>query len=41
MEPSDADRDGVPHELKVKVDQHGVTVRNRQWVVIPPRKASN
>jgi VWFA-related protein len=41
VEPEDADRDGVPHELKVKVDQRGLTVRNRQWVVIPPRKASN
>jgi VWFA-related protein len=35
VEPAQADRDGRPRELKVKVDRHGVTVRNRQWVVIP------
>jgi VWFA-related protein len=35
VEPADADRDGQPRELKVKVDRHGVTIRNRQWVLIP------
>jgi hypothetical protein len=38
VEPATADRDGLPHQLKVKVDKRGVTVRNRQWVVIPPGK---
>lgn len=37
VEPTDVDRDGQAHELRVKVDRRGVTVRNRQWVVIPPR----
>jgi VWFA-related protein len=37
VEPADADRDGRPHELKVKVDRRGVTVRNRQWVHVPPK----
>lgn len=37
VEPADMDRDGRPHELRVKVDSRGATVRNRQWVVIPPR----
>jgi len=36
VEPATADRDGQPRELKVKVDRRGVTVRNRQWVVVPP-----
>jgi VWFA-related protein len=40
VEPATADRDGEPHELKVKVDRRGVTVRNRQWVVVP-RTAAN
>jgi VWFA-related protein len=35
VEPADADRDGQPRELKVKVDRRGVTIRNRQWVLIP------
>lgn len=39
VEPTDADRDGLPHELKVKVDRRGVTVRSRQWVVIPSRSS--
>ncbi len=38
VEPADADRDGLPRELKVKVDHRGATVRNRQWVVIPARR---
>ncbi len=40
VEPADVDRDGEPRELRVKVNRRGVTVRNRQWVVIPPRQAS-
>jgi len=40
VEPTSADRDGKPHQLKVKVDKRGVTVRNRQWVVIPPGKGN-
>jgi VWFA-related protein len=40
VEPITADRDGKPHQLKVKVDKRGVTVRNRQWVVIPPGKGN-
>ena len=39
VEPADADRDGRPRELKVKVDKRGVTVRNRQWVLIPPKSS--
>jgi VWFA-related protein len=39
VQPADADRDGRPHELKVKVDRGGVTVRNRQWVHVPPKAA--
>jgi VWFA-related protein len=38
VEPADEDRDGRPRELKVKVAGKGVTVRSRQWVVIPPIK---
>jgi hypothetical protein len=33
--PEDADRDGLAHRLRVKVDRRGATVRSRQWVVIP------
>src|ERR1041384_2738981 len=38
VEPADADRDGQPHELKVNVNKRGVTVRTRQWVLIPPQR---
>ena len=37
VEPDEVDRDGEPHALRVNVDRDGVTVRNRQWVVVPPR----
>ena len=37
VEPADADRDGKPRKLSVKVDGRGVTVRSRQWVLVPPR----
>jgi VWFA-related protein len=35
VEPAPDDRDGRPRELRVKVTKRGVTVRNRQWVVVP------
>jgi len=38
VEPSETDRDGKPRELKVKVKQPGVTVRSRQWVLVPARE---
>ncbi len=42
VEPADVDRDGKPHELRVKVDRNGTTVRTRQWVIVPPKRlASN
>jgi VWFA-related protein len=41
VEPAEVDRDGRPHELRVKVDRSGLTVRNRQWVVVPPRTLSS
>lgn len=41
VEPADVDRDGKPHELRVKVDRSKTTVRNRQWVVIPPRQQAS
>jgi hypothetical protein len=37
VEPDKADRDGLPHKLRVKVAQRGLVVRSRQWVVIPVR----
>ena len=37
VEPAPADRDGRPRKLDVKVKRHGVSVRSRQWVVIPPK----
>jgi hypothetical protein len=37
VEPDEADRDGLPRQLKVKVDRPGVTVHSRQWVVVPAR----
>ena len=41
VEPDNADRDGRPRELAVKVNagQRGVSVRSRTWVVVPPRAA--
>jgi hypothetical protein len=35
VEPLDADRDGRPHQIRVKVSQGGTSVRNRPTVVIP------
>jgi VWFA-related protein len=37
VEPAPADRDGRPRKLAVKVNRRGVSVRSRQWVVVPPR----
>jgi len=37
VEPAPNDRDGRPRKLDVKVKRHGVSVRSRQWVVIPPK----
>jgi VWFA-related protein len=37
VEPAPADRDGQPRQLRVKVHRRGVSVRSRQWVVIPVR----
>ena len=37
VEPASEDRDGQARELKVKVNAKGVTVRSRQWVVVPPK----
>jgi VWFA-related protein len=35
VEPVADDRDGRPHELKVKVRDRRVSVRGRSWVVVP------
>jgi VWFA-related protein len=40
VEPAEADRDGKARELRVKVDRRGVTVRSRQWVLVPARDRS-
>jgi VWFA-related protein len=37
VEPALADRDGKPRQLQVKVHRRGVSVRSRQWVVIPAK----
>lgn len=37
VEPAEADRDGRPRELKVRVNARGATVRARQWVVVPAK----
>jgi VWFA-related protein len=37
VEPAAADRDGQPRQLKVKVNRRGVSVRSRQWVVVPAK----
>ena len=36
VEPARADRDGRAHEMRVKVEGRGMTVRSRSWVVVPP-----
>lgn len=35
VEPAASDRTGRPRRIQVRVDQRGVTVRARQWVVVP------
>jgi VWFA-related protein len=40
VEPAEADRDGKPRQLHVKVDRRGTIVRSRQWVLVPPRSRS-
>jgi VWFA-related protein len=37
VEPLDADRDGKPHAIKVKVQQKGADVRSRAMVTIPKK----
>jgi len=37
VEPAAADRDGKPRKLDVKVKRRGLSVRSRQWVVVPPK----
>lgn len=37
VEPAPNDRDGRPRKLEVKVKRRGVSIRSRQWVVIPPK----
>ncbi len=37
VEPAAADRDGRLRELKVRVAERGLTIRNRTWVVVPAR----
>jgi VWFA-related protein len=37
VEPAAADRDGQPRQLRVKVHRRGVSVRSRQWVVVPAK----
>jgi VWFA-related protein len=39
--PEEMDRDGQPRELRVRVAGRGMTVRSRQWVVIPPLRGAN
>lgn len=41
VEPNDADRDGLPRQLRVKVARPGVTIQSRQWVVIPARSGAD
>jgi len=36
VEPAPEDRDGVARALRVRVSRGGASVRNRQWVAIPP-----
>ncbi len=41
VEPNDADRDGLPRQLRVKVARPGVTIQSRQWVVVPARSGAD
>ena len=40
VEPADADRDGRPRQLRVRVTGDRLSVRSRQWVIVPARKTS-
>lgn len=40
VQPEESDRDGRPHQLRVKVERPGVTVHGRQWVLIPARSGA-
>jgi VWFA-related protein len=40
VQPEETDRDGRPHQLKVRVERPGVTVHGRQWVMIPVRSGA-
>jgi len=40
VEPAETDRDGKARQLRVKVDRPGVTVRSRQWVMVPVKERS-
>ncbi len=37
VEPEQADRDGRTRQLRVKVNQRGVTLRSRTWVALPKK----
>jgi hypothetical protein len=37
VEPSEADRDGKPKQLSVKVKKSGATVRGSRWVTVPKK----
>lgn len=41
VEPAESDRDGLPHQLRVKVARSGLTLHGRQWVVVPRRTPSS
>jgi VWFA-related protein len=40
VEPDEVDRDGQPRRLEVKVSGRGLTLRSRQWVVVPAKPAT-
>lgn len=37
VEPTDADRDGRTHEIKVKTTERNAIIRGRRWVTVPKR----
>ena len=41
VQPEESDRDGRPHQLRVKVVRPGVTVHGRQWLLIPARTGAS
>jgi hypothetical protein len=38
VEPAREDRDGKPRELEVELNRKGLSVRSRQWVIVPAEK---